>query len=431
MSVRKSVMAIALLIAAIGTIQLESAAAQSFYEKITAVARTKVEPKPRPRSAHNPAIASERSGSANASHLGNPPPAISKVKQNSANANNSGKATDQNRWSNADIQIARARCQHILRGIKAEFVAMEPIKRGACGDPAPLKLKSIGSKPRVKFNPPAVVNCDMVVSLHKWIVNDLQPLARRHLKSPIVGVETMSSYSCRNAYGRKDTRLSQHARANAVDIRGFVTAKSARARLLAHWGPTQRAIRAAKRAKERAEEKKRLAKAAAEKAVIAAAKAKDKAAKKAAKDTASATSAVTAEAATPAELEASMPQVRPSILEGLSALMAGNTDPQKNTRTPASGFSLAPSKLGGPALASAAAANPAEEFEQAPSWPVYLVSKNANPAKARTPRARFLREAHRTACGLFGTVLGPEANNAHRNHFHVDMAKRKLGAYCR
>ena len=36
----------------------------------------------------------------------------------------------------------------------------------------------------------------------------------------------------------------------------------------------------------------------------------------------------------------------------------------------------------------------------------------------------FLRAAHESACKLFGTVLGPEANNAHRNHFHVDMAER-------
>ena len=36
----------------------------------------------------------------------------------------------------------------------------------------------------------------------------------------------------------------------------------------------------------------------------------------------------------------------------------------------------------------------------------------------------FLRAAHRSACTLFNTVLGPEANNAHQNHFHVDMAER-------
>jgi hypothetical protein len=42
----------------------------------------------------------------------------------------------------------------------------------------------------------------------------------------------------------------------------------------------------------------------------------------------------------------------------------------------------------------------------------------------------FLRGAHRAACQIFGTVLGPEANSAHKNHFHVDMAERKHQAIC-
>ena len=45
-------------------------------------------------------------------------------------------------------------------------------------------------------------------------------------------------------------------------------------------------------------------------------------------------------------------------------------------------------------------------------------------------RATFLREAWQGACGPFTTVLGPEANRAHRNHFHIDLAQRKTGAFC-
>ena len=48
----------------------------------------------------------------------------------------------------------------------------------------------------------------------------------------------------------------------------------------------------------------------------------------------------------------------------------------------------------------------------------------------RTAKAVFLREAHTRACRIFGTVLGPEANNAHRNHFHVDLAPRKRSNFC-
>lgn len=36
------------------------------------------------------------------------------------------------------------------------------------------------------------------------------------------------------------------------------------------------------------------------------------------------------------------------------------------------------------------------------------------------PEARFLREAHARACRYFRVVLGPDYNEAHRDHFHLD-----------
>lgn len=44
---------------------------------------------------------------------------------------------------------------------------------------------------------------------------------------------------------------------------------------------------------------------------------------------------------------------------------------------------------------------------------------------------RILRDMHRSACGPFGTVLGPNADRHHRDHFHFDIAKHRSGSYCR
>ncbi|QPM92067.1 extensin-like domain-containing protein [Pseudooceanicola algae] len=44
---------------------------------------------------------------------------------------------------------------------------------------------------------------------------------------------------------------------------------------------------------------------------------------------------------------------------------------------------------------------------------------------------RILHQVHDAACGPFGTVLGPEANALHRNHFHFDTARYRNGSYCR
>ncbi|PVA05865.1 extensin family protein [Thalassorhabdomicrobium marinisediminis] len=44
---------------------------------------------------------------------------------------------------------------------------------------------------------------------------------------------------------------------------------------------------------------------------------------------------------------------------------------------------------------------------------------------------RRLRQMWQAACGPFGTVLGPEANRFHRDHFHFDTARYRSGSYCR
>jgi hypothetical protein len=43
----------------------------------------------------------------------------------------------------------------------------------------------------------------------------------------------------------------------------------------------------------------------------------------------------------------------------------------------------------------------------------------------------ILRELHDRACGIFGTVLGPESDRLHQGHFHLDTARHRSGSYCR
>lgn len=40
--------------------------------------------------------------------------------------------------------------------------------------------------------------------------------------------------------------------------------------------------------------------------------------------------------------------------------------------------------------------------------------------KGKGPEGQFLREVHRRACRYFRVTLGPEFNDAHKNHFHFD-----------
>ena len=49
----------------------------------------------------------------------------------------------------------------------------------------------------------------------------------------------------------------------------------------------------------------------------------------------------------------------------------------------------------------------------------------------RRGQSQPLRRMHKAACGPFGTVLGPNANRFHRDHFHFDTARYRSGSYCR
>ena len=42
-----------------------------------------------------------------------------------------------------------------------------------------------------------------------------------------------------------------------------------------------------------------------------------------------------------------------------------------------------------------------------------------------------LRQMHQGACGPFGTVLGPDADRHHQDHFHFDTARYRSGSYCK
>ncbi|MGR3802454.1 extensin-like domain-containing protein [Marinibacterium profundimaris] len=44
---------------------------------------------------------------------------------------------------------------------------------------------------------------------------------------------------------------------------------------------------------------------------------------------------------------------------------------------------------------------------------------------------KALVKTHAAACGIFGTVLGPRSDSFHRDHFHLDTANYRSGAYCR
>lgn len=90
------------------------------------------------------------------------------------------------------------------------------------GDSSSLGLANIGP-----------VSCPLADTFADWARFGVDRAARQILGSPLVRIETMGSYSCRNVAGT--ARLSAHATARAIDISGFVLANGQRITVLGSW----------------------------------------------------------------------------------------------------------------------------------------------------------------------------------------------------
>ncbi len=102
---------------------------------------------------------------------------------------------------------------------------------GGCTALNAVRLSDIGT-PVSNLGP---MTCPLARAFTGWVQYAVLPAARQHLGQSVVRVETMGTYSCRNIYGGRSGRLSQHAHANAVDVSAFVLADGRRITLVNGW----------------------------------------------------------------------------------------------------------------------------------------------------------------------------------------------------
>jgi hypothetical protein len=347
---------------------------------------------------------------------------------------------------------------------------------------------------RVEFQPPPMLNCAMVAGLHSWIEKTLQPAAQELLGTSIVRLKGTAGYACRNRNGSRafTDRLSEHALANAIDIMGFVTADGRTIEVLNKWGPTARDIReqkervaeakvvakeSAKDALEVAKEAARQARKEADDAVKAAANAprnkrkqlQTEAERK--KQDAERKSDEVERLGDEAQMRAAEAQRTAGLQklgEALESAKQAARQASKEADDAAKAAARAPRSKRQQLQSEAARKKQEAERKSAEVERLAEEAEAARAAEARrgsmrtaglqklgkgvdvkatdakatpttaaaadaarpTAEATFLRRLHKGACGTFGTVLGPEANEAHRNHFHFDMAPRRRSAFC-
>jgi hypothetical protein len=119
-------------------------------------------------------------------------------------------------WSTIAVEAARKQCETRLKGLNIIYAPMASFGReNSCGAPAAIKVEQIAG---VKVTPPAEMTCDLAEAVHGWVSSSVAPQAQTLLKKRLVKINNASAYVCRRRNNSLSGKLSEHAKANALDI---------------------------------------------------------------------------------------------------------------------------------------------------------------------------------------------------------------------
>ncbi len=86
------------------------------------------------------------------------------------------------------------------------------------------------------------MTCPLARRFAAWVRDGVQPAARQWFGQQVTRIESFGTYACRPVNNQAGGRLSEHGRANAVDIAAFRLADGRRITVLDGWnGPDEKA----------------------------------------------------------------------------------------------------------------------------------------------------------------------------------------------
>jgi len=99
---------------------------------------------------------------------------------------------------------------------------------GECGAVDAVLLRSVmlPDDAKVAVTPPATLRCAMAEEIARWLRDDVAPAALK-LGAALRGLENYDSYECRGRNRVRGATLSEHGRANALDVRALRLADGA------------------------------------------------------------------------------------------------------------------------------------------------------------------------------------------------------------
>ena len=134
-------------------------------------------------------------------------------------------------------------CMADLGAARAAFSPVPDKYYGAgCSTVGTVRLASLKSDDaKLGLSNLGPVTCPLAETFAGWARFGADRAAQQILGSPIVRIETMGSYNCRNIAG--SSRRSAHATANAIDVSGFILADGRRITVADNWNDQSPRVR--------------------------------------------------------------------------------------------------------------------------------------------------------------------------------------------
>lgn len=130
-------------------------------------------------------------------------------------------------------------CLEALGKTDIEFRRLDDQPGGEC----PLANIVRVSRAGVNFSQSFMASCALAAGWEIFRHNTLQQVAKKHFDQSVTRIEHIGTYACRNVRNRD--RLSEHGRANAIDITAFVLADGTRISVKNDWSNERQPQKAA------------------------------------------------------------------------------------------------------------------------------------------------------------------------------------------
>ena len=126
------------------------------------------------------------------------------------------------RFSTPESDIASSPCQMRLAELASFKLSPAITGPGECAatDVVTVDAVLLPGKHRAVFSPPVILRCPMAEAVAQWITNDVAPTIGA-LGTSLRSIETLDSFDCRPRNGVIGAPVSEHGRANALDVRSF------------------------------------------------------------------------------------------------------------------------------------------------------------------------------------------------------------------